>query len=99
MKFFLHKILVLIIGVCLLSAYFEFNDAEKKQNYEKESHSFVISKTTDHFKLTSLITVIPERIFLLVLNENPQEQDFLFPSNIEYSPPERLHLLHSVFLI
>ena len=48
MKLFLNKILVVIVGVCFLSAYFEFNDAEKKQNYEKETHTYISAEKQAH---------------------------------------------------
>lgn len=55
MKLFLKKIFVVLIGVCFLSAYFEFNDAEKKQNYDKETHtSLSAEKQTSKFSIKKL---------------------------------------------
>lgn len=102
MKLFLHKIIVIVIGVSFLSAYFEFNEAEKKQNFEKESHAYAISvKQTQSHSIKQ-----PEK---------NTANEFLYEFSIKYvicckrqnqesysSPPlteRRLFLRHSVFLI
>lgn len=101
MKLFLSKILVLIIGVCFLSAYFEFNDAEKKQNYEKEAHTYISAeKQASNFSLKklekNLIVFLP---FETIISRHFSEKQ----TAKVYPPPpvitQQLFLRYSVFLI
>ncbi len=101
MKFFLHKILVVIIGVCFLSAYFEFNDVEKKQNYEKETHTYISAEKQAHIFSIKKIEKNPI-VFLnfeTVISKRFSEKQIAKV----YSPPpiitQQLFLKHSVFLI
>ena len=101
MKFFLHKILVVIIGVCFLSSYFEFNDAEKKQNYEKETHTYISAeKQTSNISLKKL-----DKNPIVFLNfETVISKRFSEKQTVKFYPPppvitQQLFLRHSVFLI
>ena len=101
MKLFLNKILVVIIGVCFLSAYFEFNDAEKKQNYEKETHTYISAeKQTSNFSIKKLDkNPIVFFKFETVISKRFSEKQ----TAKVYPPPpvitQQLFLRHSVFLI
>ena len=102
MKLFLRKIIVLVIGVCFLSAYFEFNEAEKKQNYEKESHAYAISvKQTQDHSIKQPEKNTENELFCELSTKcigSCEKQN----ANIYPSPPlneSRLFLRHSVFLI
>lgn len=102
MEFSLHKMFVLIIGVCFFSAYFEFNDAEKNQNYEKESHIFVASVKHDvsaSFKQIekAVISFFQWEQTLVSISEGQKQI-----TSFDTSPPllsGKLFLQHSVFLI
>lgn len=101
MKLFLNKILVVIIGICFLSAYFEFNDAEKKQNYEKETHTSISAeKQTSNFSIKKLdknpIVFLPfETIISKHFSEKQTAKVYpLFPIITQ-----QLFLKYSVFLI
>ena len=102
MKSLSHKILILIIGVCFLSAYFEFNDAEKKQNYEKESHSFVTSVKYNVSASSKQIekAVVPffqwEQILVSISEGKRQIVSF---DSSPHLLSRKLYLQHSVFLI
>ncbi len=97
---FLNKILVVIIGVCFFSAYFECNDAEKKQNYEKETNTYISAeKQTSNFSIKKLekdpITFLK---FEMVISKRFCEK------KAKVYPPfpviiQKLFLRHSVFLI
>ena len=101
MKLFLNKILVAIIGVCFLSAYFELNDVEKKQNYEKESHIYISAeKQTSNFSLKKLEK--PPIVFLPF--ETITSRYFSERQTAKVYPPppiitQQLFLRYSVFLI
>lgn len=102
MKSLLHKTLALIIGLCFLSAYFEFNDAEKKTNYEKESHCFVASVKHNVSAFTKQIekAVIPFFQWAQALVRIPEEHRQ--SASFDSFPPKlsrKLFLQHSVFLI
>lgn len=101
MKLFLHKILVIIIGVCFLSAYFEFNDTEKKQNYEKETHTYISAeKQTSNcsFKKIDKNSIVFLNFETIISKRFPEKQTAQV-----YPPPpvitQQLFLKHSVFLI
>lgn len=102
MKLFIHKIIVLVIGVCFLSAYFEFNDAEKKQNYEKESHAYAISvKQTDNHSIkqpekNTVNELFCELSVKYIRSSEKQSTNFYPPPPLNES---RLFLRYSVFLI
>ena len=102
MKLVIHKIIVLVIGVCFLSAYFEFNEAEKKQNYEKESHAYAISvKQTDNHSIkqpekNTINEFFCELHVKCIRSSEKQSTTFYPPPPLNES---RLFLLHSVFLI
>ncbi len=101
MKLFLSKILVVIIGVCFLSAYFEVNDAEKKQNYEKETHTYISAeKQTPNFSVKKLDkNPIIFLSFETIISKRFSEEQ----AAKVYPPPpiitQQLFLRHSVFLI
>ena len=101
MKFLLHKFLIVLIGVCFLSAYFEFNDAEKKQNYEKETHTPISAeKQTSNFSIKKL-----EKNLIVILKfETIVSKRFSEKQTAKVYPPfpvitQQLFLRHSVFLI
>lgn len=102
MKLVIHKIVILVIGVCFLSAYFEFNEAEKKQNYEKESHAYAISvKQTDNHSIKqpekNTVNELFCELHVKCIHSCEQQKEKFYPS-----PPlneSRLFLRHSVFLI
>ena len=102
MKSLLHKMLTLIIGVCFLSAYFEFNEAEKKQNYEKESHTYTTSaKETQNHSIKSPAKYIAPEFFCELSVKCLRSCQ---KNNKEFYPPPplnegRLFLRHSAFLI
>ena len=101
MKLFLNKILVVIIGVCFLSAYFEFNDVEKKQNYEKETHTYISAeKQTSNFSIKKLekdpiVFLKFETVISKRFSEKQTVKVYLPPPIIT----QQLFLRHSVFLI
>ena len=101
MKFLLHKILVLIIGVCFLSAYFEFNDAEKNQNYENETHTYISAeKQTSNFSIKKL----DKNPIVFFKFETVISRHFFEKQTAKVYPlfpiiTQQLFLRHSVFLI
>ena len=101
MKLFLHKIIVLVIGVSFLSAYFEFNDVEKKQNYEKEIHTYISAeKQTANFSIKKLekdpiVFLKFETVISKRFSEKQTAKVYLTPPIIT----QQLFLQHSVFLI
>ena len=101
MKSFLSKIFVVIIGVCFLSAYFEFNDAEKNQNYEKETHTYISAeKQTSNFSIKKLDkSPIVFLLFETIISKRFSEKQ---ATKVYPRPPiitQQLFLRHSVFLI
>ena len=100
MKLKLLTFFFLLTGICYLLQTLELDSNECKQNYEKETHTFIsCSKTTETFNITSptaeLATDFFHHNFFIPTTEKISPEIFFK----EPDPPKRLYLHHSVFLI
>ena len=91
---------LLLTGICYLMQTMELDGNERKQNYEKETHTYIsCTKTTETFNLTSptadiAIDFLYHNFFIPTTETISSEIYFKDPD-----PPQRLYLRHSVFLI
>lgn len=100
MKKYLKYFLLLPVIVLFLCFSLELNSEERAQNYEKESHSYVLTKGIDLPHCTVAVTVdILESEIGFQFQEDLKNVSLSYALEAKYDPPERLHLLHSVFLI
>ena len=100
MKLRLLTFFFLLTGICYLLQTLELDSNERKQNYEKETHTFIsCSKTTETFNITSPPTDLTTDFFIhnffIPTTENISHHSFFK----EPDPPKRLYLHYSVFLI
>lgn len=101
MKFFLKYCLILLIGFCYLNSVFELDSNECKQNYGKETHSYLSSfTTTDESGVHAEKTVeILTTVSALFLYKSYTEQPPLFSFLVEPSPPDKIYLRYRSLLI
>lgn len=101
MKLKLLTFLFLLTGSCYLMQTLELDSNERKQNYEKETHTFAASvKTTDDFSFHFDKTVdLPFTYNDFVLRCNFHLQPFQFSFLKEPSPPDKIYLRQQSLLI
>lgn len=74
MKLLFSKILILFIGICFVSSILELDVKERKQNYEKEQHSFVSS---DKSTINHSVKIIKEEAIVKSILSIFQAEYFL----------------------
>ena len=101
MKRQLFIFLFLLTGICYLLQTLELDGNERKQNYEKETHTFIASvKTTDSFSFHSDKTIdLPFTFSDFFFRSDFYSQPILFSYLKEPSPPDKIYLRQQSLLI
>lgn len=94
-------ILLLITSICYFNSVFEWDSKERKQNYEKESHSYITCVKTVDTSASHFATPIELEIFFV--NVQPvyfvSAKPHAFSSLKSDDPPDKLYLLYLSLLI
>lgn len=101
MKAFLKYSLILLTLAGFLSSAFELDNAEFKQNFKKEVHSYIIaakSGTVHDFHLDHPIA-LPVNPISLIVQEKFIQQSATYSFLTNPDPPNKLYIRNSVFLI
>ena len=100
MKIKLFKIFLLLTGFCYLMQTLEMDSKEVKQNYEKETHTYIsCTKTTDTFNFTAPTADITNDFSYTHFISPTTQKVFSNFFLDEPDPPQKFFILHSVFLI
>lgn len=106
MKSFFKYCLVLILFCSYGAAALELNDKESKQNYSRETHSYILSqKQSDQFSSVTIKKLVDvKEFYAIVFAHQLFNQSGLYNYNFTYkfyTPPRlnKIYLYNSVFLI
>ena len=101
MKRTLLTFFFLLTGICYLLQTLELDNNERKQNYEKETHSFIASvKTTDDFTFHSDKTIdLPFAYSDFIFRCDFHSQPLQFSFHKEPLPPDKIYLRQLSLLI
>jgi hypothetical protein len=105
MKSFLKYCLILITSICYMTAALELCEAEKKQNYEKETHTYIHEKNQAESYHLKIVKQLNEHFLLKdYWNTNfilysSVHNTLSFYTRIRPPKPDKLYLHYSVLLI
>ncbi len=101
MKFKFLKILFLLVGFTYIASACEFDHKEMKQNYEKETHTYITcTKSADDFNFHVSQIIIQHFIFSEINFQCENLSQIIFFSFLkEPSPPDKIFLRQHSLLI
>lgn len=105
MKSFFKYCLIFITSICYMSAALELCEAEREQNYENETHTYIHAKNHAESYHLTIVKQLNEHFLLKDFwNTNfflygTFTNTFSSYNGIRPPKPDKLYLHHSVFLI